>query len=286
MAEISVIDEGQVAEKEESGPHVYGLENYESDKVPYAVEIDQGKWRELLSELGMDKKDISEASIFAERKSLLASLMFKRRRNESVRGLSMANSLSIYTDWSWKAFEKYSKLAQEISEGNLMPDAEQFSKLLTTRRLANYLRVAKPTVERPDRGVTFADELILGAVNKELRKTAIHEAEHVVSYVKGEQGESEKANMQGVMGGVGGVVGAISPIMIDMVASNPVTDHWSSMVAGAVIGFTAGARAGYRMDSGEKAANQASRKFENRPDYVNLIRMKPKVQAPAPNVTK
>lgn len=279
MAETAVNDAEQVVEVEKRGPHVYGMENYESDKIKYTVEIDQAKWRELLLELGMDEKNINEASVFAERKSLLASLMFKRRRNESVRGLSFLNSVSIYTDWSWKAYEKYSRLAQEISEGKAMPHFEQFSKLLTTRRLAEYLRVAKPTEKSPDRGVAFADKLILDAVNKELRKTAIHEAEHAASYVKAEQGETEKVSMQGTMGVVGGVIGAISPVMIDMVASNPVTDHWSSVVAGAVIGFTAGARAGYRIDRGEKAANQVSNKLGNRPEYVHLITMKPKPQA-------
>lgn len=280
MAEGSVGDGVDVIEQEERGPYVFGTEKYESAKFPYTVEVDTEKWTNVLRELGASHENIDNLSILAERRSLMNLLSL--RKGFAATYVPLAHAVTIYTDWAWKGYEKYQKIVRSVAEGQTPGDEELFSKVLTTKRLAKYLQNAKPSDKRPQGGISFADELLLKAINRKLDGVAIHEAEHAAQAERGVGGSTQQENLHGALGVVGGIVGAIAPVAIQLETIGAPHYWWQSMVAGAAVGFIAGERIGYQLDHAEKASREASKRMVTNPDFVGLFSIKPKgIQAPS-----
>lgn len=252
--------------------HIIHDPYYEKERAEYSVEVDEGKFRQLLAYLGMSDKGIEDLDLFVSRKSIGD---FLRHITGQVKGgqyTSLNNSVTIYTEWAWRGYQKYLGKAQSVAGSAQLPKGDEFSKLLTTKRLARYLKMAPPT-----RGVRFAEKLILNAINKRLTTDLIHESKHAVEAEQSlETPEDSNFPVRPLMGVVGGAVGAAVPIVISLAAPNEVTSNPFSWVAGAAVGYHLGERIGNKIDPEEQHAREAETKVKMK-DYLGLIRLVPKI---------
>lgn len=187
--------------------NVYPVINYSVDlrnpSLPYKVNVDGQKCGELLQAFGMRDNQIQSVELFIERGQAVidSSILngdkmlkgFRFGSGESSYSWSKDGPVPIGTlitlpvDWAWHVYcwnteqiKHFTNSSKEIGLKLFNPKPGNVLPLFFTRRLEEYLK--KLPREEKERGIQFADKLLLKGVSRFLSCVLAHEIKHALDF--------------------------------------------------------------------------------------------------------
>jgi len=144
---------------------------------PYTVQTDAKRFTQLLLDMGMSPNNIDKYSLNITGQGIKINVdggvaygYFAQRKKQ----------INVYTSQRWYEYTRTLECAEELSQKNSLKEStditnDDFSDLLTTKKLPMYLKSAPP-----ERALPFAKKLISSALQHHLDNTLIHECVHAV----------------------------------------------------------------------------------------------------------
>lgn len=230
------------------------------ESTPYVPSIDRKKYADFLREIGVPDEKI-------ERHKLILSTA----RGPSTLGQfnKDTKSVTIYINNFWRRYESAWEAAQDLSYGNFTFEYP-VNDLLHTKRLPDYLRNAPE-----ERGLAFAQKLLINAVNRKINGAVFHEAQHLK--------DSDSKFLQIVKGGSFFVT--ILPFTF---AAQKLSEHFSLPIEAIDIDFLRflivaipfaifGGEVNYHLlNPLEMRAKRLVRRMTSKPDWQDIITIQPK----------
>lgn len=164
------------SEKVAHGPKIIIDTELYQKEVPYTLRLDSNGFGAFLKEQGFSQEKIDNTTVSVKKNSTTPSFV----PNSGIASFNLIDSqITIFGDRIWRLYENLAKSIENLSEGkNLISkfrSKQKLKKHLYTKRLPEYLQEAPS-----ERGLDFANDLILQGVNREasvslLKKSAILE---------------------------------------------------------------------------------------------------------------
>lgn len=241
------------------------------ESAPYSVDVNREKCGELFRMLGMTESDVGKTKItitsVPKGFSWLGFLVKKQGESDALN-----DSITIYTDGAWKRYQEYLKLAKKIAKKERKPWQSQFEEVLYTKKLSSYLTVAPP-----QRGVEFANKLILNGVKRWLNSTLIHESKHALDWGNGIVLGSKTALMLGSFVGLtAGLVYTVHKTGVNPIDSLPLDVTMGFLFSRLFVFPIIRQSALYYIDPMERRANKLKKLLENNPKWRAIMTITPK----------
>lgn len=142
-------------------------------KVPYTINVNKNKLRQLLETVNVHEEAISRLTIVIGKNSKNETASF------NYSGKTKIAKINIYGDDAWEEYEEASKSAKEIVEKKIKK-TDRFENFLFTSKLPTYLSFAPK-----ERGIAFADKLFRNGLNREINASLFHEIKHLTDTMQG-----------------------------------------------------------------------------------------------------
>lgn len=155
-------------------PSVYVGDKYMRLNSPLRMTLDAKKLGSLLASQGLDKEQIEALRVYVVEKNFSEFL----EKSNGVFDPTL-DSIFIYPD---EIINYYAKLLEKVEDAlDLQRKLKRndFSELLTTRRLSEYLMNSDIPYERR---YFFAEKLLREAAEREIFTTVIHESKHKIDF--------------------------------------------------------------------------------------------------------
>lgn len=234
----------------------------ESD-VPYTIKVDPEKCGNFLRFLGMKPEKIEQTKIIIARKSHFPDLYGRYKRS--------TGNITIFADRRWGDYQAALELAEEIAEGKIKPDDDQFKGVLTTRRLSEYLTQASP-----ERGVAFAEKLLRRSLKKRLESTVRHEMIHAAD------SEKELLNALDMAIKLGVSFSWVGPFLVAAILrpnKDPSIQEIAAVIGGAIFMATLANSISHKISPMERRAKRLDEMAKKDPNWHSLLTITPKEKA-------
>ncbi len=240
----------------------------ELENASYIVTVDREKLGKLLQDEGWPKEDINSLEIFVRR----------GHKNAVTQGdyNSKDHKVTFNTEWLWKRYKDAVYMADRLSNGDVQPNNKQFDSLLTTKRLSDYL------VQIPDkeRGLEFANKLLLAAVERKLTHIVLHELghgddEHNPQKDPKQLDKKELLNLVKIFGSAI----LLSQVTYELIERYSKAPESVNTLAYTLIGVAIASRAiaiSYRTSPREKRANEFAYEKQREFGFENIVSIDPK----------
>lgn len=154
------------------------LPDVEFDKsledAPYVVSMNREQLAALLLEFGMSDEDVAKLRVVLTREFEPSEPGVGGRYQPDAHRIIIAfNPL-------WEEYLKSQQLSQKIVNKRLSPNKNRFKKILYTNKLPKYLAEAPP-----ERGLQFAQKLLLNGLVRRQNEVLHHESSHALDIKSG-----------------------------------------------------------------------------------------------------
>ncbi|MBI2074830.1 MAG: hypothetical protein HYT83_03285 [Candidatus Levybacteria bacterium] len=228
------------------------------ESAPYEVSINTQQLTALFREFGMSDEDIAKHSVTLTRKFT----------PNMIAGLYNANShkITIAFDPIWQEYQEALKLAKDIVNKRKSPNKSQFKKsgisneFLYTNRLPGYLAKAPP-----ERGLQFAQKILLNALIREENSIILHESKHALD------AKLRPEMIHQIVGPLTKWSGAVL-LAMQLLAGHQFTTE--EVIGTFVVSFLADNF--LQLTPREQSAKKFEAELKNHPDWRSIITIKPK----------
>lgn len=245
---------------------VYPVITYRDEvEAPYIVAIKTAAYSDLLHQMGMQNDEIRALKLEVSRKD-----------SDGAHYSPSKRAIFIQTDKIYSDYQNYLKVAEDIAPDVKQPrrirvgkkilyESNPFKHILYTKKLVNYLQTAPP-----ERGLAFAEKIILNGVNRELNGDLLHETRHALDKPKGGNRLMQGLALLGLAGG-GWISFSLGrrydmPLVVNIIIG---------LFCAALYAYT-GMGIGHALAPGEIRARGFESKFKNHPYWRDIIEIRPK----------
>lgn len=263
MSDLSEIESEDLQEK------IISLPSVEYDKsigdAPYSVYVNTQQLASLLKEFGMSNDDTTNLHIVLGRKV--------PSRTGAIGGVYEERPVpTIYIgfDHIWNLYQEYLKLSQDIISKRKNPNKDQFKDLLYTKKLPEYLTKAPP-----ERGLQFAQKLLLNGLAREQNMILLHETGHILDAKFRPKLLGQTYGPVRVVGSLLGAVGSITGGVLN-------SAELMALAMGTLIVSTIlDTELLYGSSPREQSASKFANSLKNNPNWRSIVTIGPKT-APQP----